>query len=436
MALLFSSPKGPAGALVELDSPTGNVLSPVVELFGVPDPAFGAQTAVAINPGTGNDAGPGTVAQPLRTMGEFNRRYAGLLVTAPATLQLVGDVLDAPLWLSGTRFASGSSFTVSGTRTDLGSTTISTVTGLGNTAADPPWDITTAAGFDWTTIPVGSQLRLPATSQIGWIMEVLASNRVIVSVMGQPGGSIAIPAPTVGATLTAASLSRALPCLINAYGLSPRQTIQAIIQNISFDSPGPLWGLSGNLQTQFYGCEMKFATAGDFIVTLPLNLRCNRWTIAASVASRVAGDTLNSIGHCVVGTTGAQSHNHQSGNSSHAFECLHRARFGASGSQTFVIASIVNIRNSIGPVFCQSGAVIECSGGAPGITGSVGNTGVGIDVPLGRVQYSSTTKPSVTGASDCRVGGVAKTYANIPYINFDATVPGNLTGNGASIVQQ
>jgi len=61
-----------------------------------------------------------------------------------------------------------------------------------------------------------------------------------------------------------------------------------------------------------------------------------------------------------------------------------------------------------------------------------GSTGVGMRVRSGgKTMY--TTKPTVTGASDANVGGTARTWAQIPYMNgYDGVTVG--TGNGAMIV--
>jgi hypothetical protein len=442
VALLFSSPKGPAGALVELDSPTGNVLSPVLELFGGSNPAFGQQTAFAINPGTGSDTGPGTPAAPLRTMNEFNSRMVSLLVTVPQTLQLVGDVLDAPLWLSGTRYAIAGSLTVNGTLSDLGVATITVVTGLGP-AGTFPWQLTTT-GLDWTTVPVGSQVRL-STGHVAAIVNVVDASNVTVGPIALAGTSGVITTPTVGATATPATMSRALPPVVAISAQESNQGLDVILQGISFDAPVtgsvsvPQASGSGGLQ--FYGCEFKI---GGFTwpVSIGFNVRACRFTMAGTVTWRGGADNTNTFG-CVCVGTGGLFFSHQWGRWNHSALVLDGVRLLCN--QTGISVGAVCIRNTNGPVLCNNNGVIVCNGLIASCARSVadptsGNTGIGIDVSLGRVVYFSGGKPTVTGASDTRVGGVAKTYANIPYTNLELpSVPPlvtTLVGNGASIVQE
>ena len=438
MALVFTSPKGPAGALIELDSPTGNILSPVVDLFGGPNPAFGQQAAWAINPGTGNDSNDGSPGAPLRTMAAFSARMSGQLVTVAQTLQLVGDVLDAPLWLRGTAYAAGASLTVTGTRTVLGTATINVVTPLG-TAGTFPWQLTTT-GINWTTAPLGSQLRF-STGHVGFIAEVLGANDVVVGAIAAPGVSLAPITPTVASTVDLVSLSRALPPLL-IFSAQINNAAAVFLQDLSFDPPvaGGVNGylFAGGGQTQFFGCELR--TAGvTFYVNAGLNLRACRWSFAANnTANWRVGPDPSICSFClVVAGNGSALFNCQVGSVLHITITLQGARLGCNRANLQLQGG--HIRNTANPVLLNNGGALLLSSGV--LNGSTGNTGIGIDVPLGLLSYiGAALKPTVTGTSDTRVGGIAKTYAQIPYTNLElASVPPRVTtliGNGAAIVQE
>lgn len=442
MALLLSVPSGLVGGQVALASPpTGQVLSPVVELFGIPDPAYGAQAAWSINPGTGSDTGPGTPAAPLRTMAEFSRRYTSLLVTVPATLQLVGDVLDSPLWLTGTRFALGAGLTVSGTATTIATATVSVVSGLGP-AGTLPWQLTTT-GIDWTLQPVASQLTF-STGHVSQIVQVIDANNVIVGALCAAGFSTAIIVPTVASTITVSSLSRSLPPILSfTAALGVQSSVPTVIvKDVSIDSPGSV-GVNDYVfasgSTQLFGCELK-SIGGTLRVDAGMNLRGCRWSFAgANTASWRAGpDNVGSFGLVVVGP-GAALFNTQYGQVSHGALTLNGARLLCNNAKLVVTSGGCHIRNTAGPVLINDAGTLLCS---TIINGATGNTGIGIDVTSGGVVYSGGgNKPTVTGASDTRVGGVARTYAQIPFYSWqlDAIPPTvtTLLGNGPSyIVQQ
>lgn len=393
--------------------------------------SFGSQTSWAIDPALGNDGNAGTAASPLQTMAEFNDRFASLKI-APATvmtLQLVGNVLDEAPMLVGTRFGAGSSLTILGTRTDVATGTVSAVTGLGN-AGTFPWQITTT-GITWTSQTLGSQVRF-SSGQLGFISEVIDANNVVVGAIAAAGTSVVLTAPTIGLTVTVATLSRALPPIVNASG----QTLgvaQLSIQDLSFDPSVNNFVHCGGLQIQYYGCELRLA-ASNFPVNTPTNFRACRFTLSGNVNWRSGTDVIGTAATVVAGT-GSTLWNHQSGQTTHSSITL-------TGARMFVTQCSVqlsgHVRNTAGPILVQgsSGYLLATS-----VISGANNTGIGIDVPSGTMAYSGSNKPTVTGTtSDARVGGVTRSYAQIPFIaaqldNVPPTVA-TLTGNGAKFVSE
>lgn len=398
---------------------------------------WGQQAAWAIDPVNGDDAAFGTPSSPLKTMGELNFRLDGNLIQQATTVQCVGDVLDQPLWLSGTRIQSGASLTLSGTRTDVASGLVSVVTGLG-AAGIRPWQITTT-GINWTAVPAGAQVRF-STGELAMILEVVDANNVIIGAIGALTG-VTSNAPTVGSTVTAATLSRALPPVLNASGVGTRGTFQVLFRDFSFDAAND-YTLCGGVPTQFYGCELKAPATlgGNFIAENPANLRCSRLTCTGTGGWNLNGSMsdLNTAGVVCVGL-GAGSIANPRGRIFHGDMAFNGARLSVNSNQ-FVSCGAMYFRRVLG-VSCilvnDGGALLMNGPPVNGATGAAGNTLFGIDVPTGRVWYiGAGNKPTVTGTSgDTRIGGAVKTYAQVPFISLDATVPTAITGTFAQIIQ-
>jgi hypothetical protein len=390
--------------------------------------AYGTQSAWFIDATNGDDDNPGTQSHPLRTMAEFNARLSGNFIQVPMAVQLVDNVIDSSLQLCGTRFSSSGSLTVSGTLTDTASGSLTSSSAIG-----PGWQLTTV-GIDWTTQSTSSQVRF-STGHVAAISEIVDANNVIVGFLCAPGVSQSAVTPTNGSTVTVATRSRALNPILNSTAQALQNSFPIILQNLSFDAAlasQAAFTVAGGCRVQMYGCEMK--DQGTF-VSNGFNARGSKYTLTTTFSWQSNNQIPTTFG-CVVGGTGAVLFNHQAGTTSHSSLLMTGARLGLNGGNTVMTASNIHIRNSANPVVVTNGGYLSASGGSTAaISGSVGNTGIGIDCVMGVVEYFASTKPTVTGASDARVGGNSKTYAQIPFIALDATVPAAITGNGAKFVQ-
>lgn len=410
---------------------------------GVSHGSNGAQTSWAVDFTLGNDHNVGTPSAPLKTMAEFNNRYNNVLVTTPATLQLVGDVTDAPLWLAGTRFSLGASLTVSGTRTTIGTATVTVVTPLGGATPLLPWQLTTT-GINWTGVALNAQLRF-STGHVTFIVQVIDANNVIVGALAATGFATAPVTPTVSSTITVSSLSRALPPMLVQQGQTPPFVYQVSISDLSFDAA--IFGngvneylFNGSGSCEFYGCELKQSSGNTFRVDSNLVLRACLWPYIGNGSSswRVGPDAyLGSYGLVTTGG-GSAVFGLQHGSYNHSALVCNGVRLACNGSVTRMSLSRgTHIRNTAGPVLVTDGAVMYATGI---VNGSTGNTGIGIDVTAGHFFFAGgSNKPVVTGASDTRVNGTARTYAQIPFVALQTDAAPNtvttLTGNGSSIVQ-
>lgn len=264
---------------------------------------WATQTSWAINPTTGRDDNLGTPSSPLKTMAEFNNRMAGgSSISGAVTLQLVGDVIDEPLQLASTRLKLNASLTVSGTRTTIGSGTITTVTPIGNGGTTYPFQFTTT-GIDWTTTPIGAQIQLQG-GQICWIRNVIDANNIIVGAMTTLTSN-AFFTPTNGLTFTVATLSNALPPIIavSAATAGVFNGTQIVLQNLSFNGAS-VFSQSG-CGVLIAGCEFKITVAVTFENNsqwIQLYRSC-RFTMSASCSLRSANGRVSFFGGSFVTTS-------------------------------------------------------------------------------------------------------------------------------------
>lgn len=435
--LVLTSLNGQPGELMQVQTDTPGPQPVLVQAFAATLSAWGTQAAWAIDPATGNDRAAGTPAAPLATMAEFNLRMQGQLVQQATTLQLVGNVVDAPLWLNGTRFVS--TLTVSGTRTTvLAGIPISLVTGLGP-AGTRPWQLTTT-GIDWTLQSLDAiQIRFNG-GQVAAPMAVIDANNVIVGALYAAGTAVADVTPTTAMTITVATLSRALPPLCNCSGLVASSTAPIVqINDLDFNPANAhLMSVDAGCQLQFFGCSFE-SLASAWVVTAQgfLNFRaCGFNTAGNQVTFRLGTSSNSGSTGLVARGTGATAISHQAGITQHNNLSLQGSKLAVIGGGVCNLVTCF-IRGATNPVQVQQGGKLNSLGT---LTGS-GNAGIGVDVTAGLFTYlGAANKPTVTGASDCRVGGTARTYAQIPFVALVlASVPPlvvELVGDLAAFVQE
>lgn len=400
--------------------------------------SWGLQTTWVIDPVTGDDAGDGTAQAPLKTLAEFNQRMAGNLIQVPASLQLIGDVLDAPLWLTGTRFAAGASLTVSGTVTaQAGVATISVVTPLNTASATvQPFQLTTT-GKVWTSVAIGSRLSL-SNGTFAWIRNVVDANNIVVGACFSLASASVVP--TVGLTITLQTLSRALPPNININALDTTGVVtlrDASLENGNVTSTAPFQG-----NVLVFACEIKVTGTSSAISSVGgLQLRGCLFTMAAGTVGQLHRSAIGQLNifSCVwtgpSGGTRTVSPN-SVGHVQFQHVCMLNVQLIVQGGCFVAFNTSTNIQNTTTAIIVTTGGFINA--GIASVTGSAG-TGIGIDVSNGMYVWNGASgKPTISGAtSDCRVGFVTYTYAALgsgktaafvpvtaaptPVINTDAT---------------
>ena len=385
--------------------------------------SFGNQASWAIDPVNGDDSFVGTPAKPLRTMAEFNARMQGVFVQVAQTLQLVGDVTDQHLNLFGTRYKLNCTLTVSGTRTQIGTGAITTVTAIGQGATTFPFQLTTT-GVDWTSInstAPGAQIQLQG-GQICFIKSVVDANNVVVGAMTALS-SATLFTPTNGLTFTVFSLSRALPALVNvsAQSTGSIQSQSLILQHMSFDG-GLNWSFCG-AGVLIQGCEIKTAVTALNIHNLggdTLVIRSCRFTPTQVFSVRAGAGRVN-LTACVLVASALSNLSMNCGQdyflSSLSF---HNVALFLAASSTALGGGGAHFEGvtSGSAVTLTNNATLLCSGTGAVINGRLcSGSGFGIDVSLGRLAWNtSANKPTLgiaaglTGDARLGSGGTAVTF--------------------------
>lgn len=398
-------------------SPSGRDVLLAATLAG-----YGSQVAWAIDPANGNDLDSGTPATPLRTMGEFNERMCGLKVPVAQTLQLVGNVTDEPLMLMGTRYITGGSLVVSGTRTVLATgCTISVVTALGGNPIGTsfPWQLTTA-GINWTTTAANAQLRF-SNGSVGWIAEVVDANNVIVSPVSVTG---ATSVPTTAFTFSVETLSQTLPPFVNGVSQVSATSATVTMQDLSLQQGRCNINVVG---VDFNACEIISTASVTWDTTAPFRwLRCRHTCAnAALLTLRAAPAAWSSLGCTHVGASGAQSAAIavRGGQAVMQVATMLGMKLTTLDNCFLQIGSGMHFRNTVATgsaglvtLFNMSRIyVLNSVNGS--INGAIGNSGVMFDTRSGEFAYNgSAVKPTATGTvgSDVRLGNAATlSYATI-----------------------
>lgn len=369
--------------------------------------SWGTQAAWVIDPTNGNDSGDGSASSPLRTMGELNSRLCGNFIQQPSTVQLVGDVLDQPLQLIGTRFKLGATLLVNGTRTVVATGSVSVVTPIGVGGTVFPFQLTTT-GLDWTTQAAGSQI-LFSNGTVGWIRNVVDANNVIIGAVTTLAASTLVT-PTAGLTFEVATLSRAQPPILSTVAQTNGTLTAAVmqLQNLSFDSGLNLDVIGASCTIA--GCEVKtsnttLSNAGPGV----LIFRSCRFSITTAFALNSGSGRTTLFAGVLVSATGAQTQlqlfsgsNHQQ-NALSFYQCSYAAlnsNISVGNGLHFEAVTgsrVMRFDNNSFLYVAQSSSVIN---------GRNNTATVGLDIQSGRLQWlGSTSKPTLAGASvDVRLG--------------------------------
>lgn len=427
-----------------------------IQQIAAGDQSAGTQLAWVIDPALGNDAGFGNAEFPLKTMAEFNRRYQGVVVSVAATLQLVGNVIDTACMPQGVTFGFTGSLVVSGTRTVIASgIVISSVTPLGNLGVGFPWQLVTT-GIDWTTQPLGAQVRIIASSapgnvdRFGFIVSVTNANTVIVGSIstGTAVNSVGVVTPLANDVLSLSTLSRAIPPQINATALSNTQQntssffmARVTFRDLSLDS-GFAHCYAGNVTVNFIGCELVFSNLvissirTQTAVTY-LGCRFSMNQLVMPIASTLILSIVNSVISCDSATK-TNRFTCGGGNFAFARNTHNNAALRGSYWSHMEITADINIRNTTIPVFIEEFSQIF---GLGVIGGSAGNLDTSIRCQSGASYcwIGAAAKPTVlgtAGADEVRVGAVSMTYVALGtgyYAQFNNANPNsilNLVGPG------
>lgn len=386
---------------------------------GAADPAFLALEDVYIDPDLGSDDNDGTQESPLATPAEWLRRASRGVVTVSQTVHVppgthLGD-LDGDLVV-----ATGERITIEGERTELYSSTFTSVT---------PWDFSaeTQARYVDTALPTG------------WSASGLVNKLITFENVGEALGWVLAPdgvdprSALVTPPVDEAAFDNASPVVGTAFTVWDMPTIQGTlslrcrslngagapirVRFLRIDAQGanaPFMLYGGD--AQFEGCH--FATGNQSYVQagFPAFFAC---LFDTSMNVRAGGAILFSGG-------AFRKHLDASFGGSITFD-YQTVAHGAQARLGVFNAGILEVFfQGYGIVFVSTAQAIHA-----GVNGTVrlfsklwgnGSGAAAFTVEPGAlVTYAAGEAPTVAGfSSDLIVGGTARTYAQLPYTNPDA----------------
>lgn len=396
-------------------SPSGEILELETSLAD-----YGAQATWAIDAVNGDDSNDGSLAHPLRTMAEFNNRMFAQDVRVVMTLFLLTNVTDAPLQLASTRFRSGASLTVQGVITVVATPTITAVTTLETLTA---FQLTTT-GIVWTSADVGKRIQLPG-GQVGWVAEFVDANNVITGAFTASNGATVAP---TAVQVTVQTLSAAIAA--NVQGSATTLVTVVTLRDLAIacnNTQGVF--ICNGIPMTVYGCKVTNTNAPGsptYFAQNPLNL--TGCFITGAFNYRGQGSI---IGTCFVSISLVFFNGFSNVVLGQAF--FTNSPLVLQERSLVRLAGRCHWRNTAGPLTVLAGSLMNAQNL---ISGSVGNTGVGITVgaSCGYFYASAGTKPTLTGTSNTQIGNTARTYAQIPYVDLDATLPTAVAGTPAAMV--
>ena len=399
------------------EPPLAEVLDVVTREVG--DPAYAVMENWFIDPVSGDDKHDGdSVNGALKTLDELSRRLRDQEINQTTIIQLLGDVPATDRPVLRLNIGDNGFVVIRGTKTPLAIGTLTAVTNK-NPAANQPYEITDSAlADDFGPLGlVGKQIRLTGGAQEGataWIAKDLTGKKARVSfwsieplaVQGMNLWSTPTNAP-VDSPYVVEQMSSVDDLLLDVCISTEwvASSCKLVIEDLTinpgddrvtrFRSTGSYYGVAfkncslGNLvpvgsPLRTLGCKHSFAgfyQAG----TYELNYALVTWTcdVYAGSAMLLRGCFLQDAGIYTFG----QGHIYVSGD--------------------------------LGIMDCPYDAVYLSSGGGVVRLGSLwgsGNADFGCNVLAGSALYY-TSVPTITGVSgDAKIGGTARTWAQIPYI--------------------
>ena len=371
---------------------------------------WATQASWAIDATNGDDSAAGTPAAPLKTMEELSARLSDLGISVAQTVQCIGDVVDSPLTLNGTRFIGVGSLTILGTVVDGGTT--ATITNVTVLQTGTTFQLTTDfAG--WLAADVGTRIAL-STGAVHFIQEVTAANIIIVG----PGSTGVTPVN--GLTLTQQTASKVLPPNVNI--TSPVLASSLVFQDVEIQA-GPQY-ING-VVAFFSRCLI--ISAASQVWLQDRNLTLGGCCLVLGGAFTINGSGQFTFSSVTVVGTGSQTVTVQCSRAQWATVSWAGAGVAVQRGGLLILSGTHHFRN------CTATQCILLQQGARAVqfnvtvNGSVGNTGLGVRLLPGNNAYTYlVVKPAVTGAvGDVKIGLTTRTYAQVPYtdLRLDAIPP-------------
>lgn len=389
----------------------------------------GTQAVWAVNATTGNDAAAGGTLTPLRTVAELSRRLKGITLTVSTVITLTGTFAQTDvLSLQDIFCYDEASITINGVVTPVQSgIVISSVTAIG-AGTTQPWTIVTT-GIDWT-LQTARRVTLSG-GQTGWIGQVVNANTIVCSHFNVT--------PTNAMTMTLETTSSVNNFAGNVYaqGRSNAQAVtlqinKVLVQDLKIGTPVAVVGPSGVVevaplvllgmpQYAFTRCDVSTGILNAVNATFNFcqihpfsNLTSTRLECFQSNFLNFQGCSFVPLGSTSTSVVSNQC-NLQFGN------CYaENVAFAFNGCQVTHSAGM-NIRNCVAAVLPYQLDVLssaKCTSNAAILAGAGNLAAQGLTVNNSAkfIYFQAAGKPTITAVADTLVGGTAKAYAAIPFL--------------------
>jgi hypothetical protein len=371
---------------------------------------YGLQSSWGVDEVAGNDNGVGTSVAPLRSVTELNRRLSYTSISQDTTIQLIGNV-STPLDLVNTQIAPGVSVTVSGTVTAITTGTISAVSAL--VGSGYPWQVD-CTGINWTTVT--DRLLVTNTGKTFWVSEVVSATRVILSAGANAAGTV--QAPVNAETFTVQSLSTIPLSYLGTLGgfVSAGSIFGLTLQDLHFTGGNTHPAFAATTRAKLQRCQIDMPSNGG------LSLNGQNWSlisckIAGNGSHQVQATGILGFTACLFDSTAATFQFRTPVRCTQSSVVYNNTKLDIRNTLD-VQGGGLHIRNVAGDCLTiGAGAILVAPTTTSLVSGASNSVGVGITVQSGaQYLYQTSSKPTLTAASDTKIGGVGLAYSSIPAI--------------------
>lgn len=391
------------------------------ERRSVRHPSWGVQTEWFIDPVAGSDEASGLTGAAIKTWSELVRRVGVQhVVKVQMVVTIMGNLPATDPMVGEWRVVNGGRVNVTGVATQVFSGTISARQSL-NTTTNLECQVTSS----WTVATHLNRLVLNSTRTLSaWVAKDLGGGNARVSPWMQYSETNGSVGPATGNSEPGDTIAVYTLPTVACMQFEVRGTAGAsspcVFSRLDFTASGGTQRFfAANAQPQFVNC--RFSGNTRFGAGLSIFTNCwfgadGAYAIDYSAYLRICGGLMTVAWGTSISRPGANT-----------FELRNSVLFQgvafASSGASYVNIQAADFRDVTGnPVTIQHGSFLAVNGP---LTGTA-NTGVSIVLaPGSRGTYVPSSLVIVSSAGDTQIGGAARTWAQLPYVE---------SNNGSALV--